>query len=386
MLGATAAALGMSPTHAGELERDIARSFDARATLLTDSGTSALVLALRATVPRAGIVAFPAYACVDLSAAAVRAEVRVLLYDVDPETLSPDLESVRSTLSEGARALVVAPLYGYPQDMLAVAEMASGHGVPLIEDAAQRAGGTFNDRTLGAFGDLSVLSFGRGKGTTAGAGGALLVRQASYLEWARETQARLRSRDRGAREIVTLAAQWVLARPSAYAIPASIPWLRLGETVYRRADEPRALSMASAGALRGALAADAAETQTRRVHAATLRAATSRTRRFVAVRPLDRADPGYLRFAILDVEGNASANTRLGAVRGYPRVLNEYPEARQVLVERRQSLTGAKTLRDRLFTLPTHSRMSAADVSKLGEWLGSSTDRSLVQLTLTRPN
>ena len=58
--------------------------------VLTDSGTSALILALQALVPAGGTVAYPAYACIDLTAAALGAGMRVRLYDLDPATLSPD--------------------------------------------------------------------------------------------------------------------------------------------------------------------------------------------------------------------------------------------------------------------------------------------------------
>src|SRR5437764_10909928 len=83
------------------LERALATRFGARDVVLTDSGTSALVLALRAVLRPGGTVALPAYACVDLLAAAEATPARVRLYDVDPATLSPDLTSVDAALRRG---------------------------------------------------------------------------------------------------------------------------------------------------------------------------------------------------------------------------------------------------------------------------------------------
>ena len=68
-------------------------------------------------------------------------------------------------------AVVVAYLYGIPFDTAPVRAAAGAVGAWLIEDAAQGAGASFRGRALGAFGDLSMLSFGRGKGVTAGRGG-----------------------------------------------------------------------------------------------------------------------------------------------------------------------------------------------------------------------
>src|SRR5215469_16054861 len=67
----------------GAVRRALGERFHASAVALTDSGTSALVLAFRFALPEGGTVALPAYACVDLLAAAAYAGVRVRLYDLD---------------------------------------------------------------------------------------------------------------------------------------------------------------------------------------------------------------------------------------------------------------------------------------------------------------
>src|SRR5207247_5224225 len=103
--------------------------------ILTDSGTSALILALRAVVRPGGTIAYPGYSCIDLTSAAVGAGMRVRLYDLNPSTLSPDLESVERAINRGVNAIVVAHLYGYPADVGAVQELARKSGIPVIEDA-----------------------------------------------------------------------------------------------------------------------------------------------------------------------------------------------------------------------------------------------------------
>src|SRR6185437_9588828 len=148
----------------------IAVEFGARDVLLTDSGTSALVLALRTFAKVTMPVAMPAYVCVDLIAAARRAGVRVRLFDIDPHTLSPDMDSLQRAMNAGVSAIVIAHLYGFPADMPTVMKMARDAGVPVIEDAAQHAGATIAGKSAGSFGDVTVLSFGRGKGTTSGRG------------------------------------------------------------------------------------------------------------------------------------------------------------------------------------------------------------------------
>src|SRR5439155_18756167 len=50
------------------IAEELRRRFEARELILTDSGTSALVIALRVAVPSNGVVAMPAYCCIDIIA------------------------------------------------------------------------------------------------------------------------------------------------------------------------------------------------------------------------------------------------------------------------------------------------------------------------------
>ena len=84
------AAIGLRPGPHAAVVSTLCERYSATDALLTDSGTSALVLALRKILPPGGCVAFPGYACIDLTTAALGAGVRVRLYDIDPTTLSPD--------------------------------------------------------------------------------------------------------------------------------------------------------------------------------------------------------------------------------------------------------------------------------------------------------
>src|SRR5207253_7558948 len=70
LVRAFAAAVGVRRVDREALERQLASTYQAQAALVTDSGTSALVLALRAAVADNATVAMPGYGCIDLIAAA----------------------------------------------------------------------------------------------------------------------------------------------------------------------------------------------------------------------------------------------------------------------------------------------------------------------------
>jgi dTDP-4-amino-4,6-dideoxygalactose transaminase len=349
--------------------------------LLTDSGTSALVLALRAIVRAGGTVAYPGYACIDITAAAVRAGVTVRLYDLDPKTLSPDLDSVKAVIARGVDAIVVAHLYGYPADVQSVRELAAPHGIPVIEDAAQAAGGILGGRRLGSLAEVSILSFGRGKGMTAGSGGALLARTPKLADWLHASRSRLARGQRGGRHVAQLTAQWMLGHPALYRLPASVPALKLGEMVYRVAGEPRLIPDASAAMLPSALAMDEAEVACRRVRALKLMAGLNERGSLRPVCTIPAGSSGYLRLACVDSSGARKPSPALGALRAYPLTLEQHEPLRRSLAAREHAGPGSTFLRDRLFTLPTHSRVSEGDLSHLLRWAGMGEEKSQVSIS-----
>jgi dTDP-4-amino-4,6-dideoxygalactose transaminase len=370
---ALAAALGAPLARRGAghrlLEARLGEAAGARGVTLTDSGTSALVLALRAAVGEGGTVALPGYACVDLAAAAVRARVRVRLYDIDPGTLGPDLGSLARVLAHGAGAVVVAHLYGFPADIVAVTELAGMHGVRVIEDAAQGAGGTLHGAPLGALGELSVSSFGRGKGITGGGGGALLAIAPDLAERIESVAHRRRPRA-GWRDLAVATAQWMLGRPALYGIPSAIPGLRLGEMVYHPAPEPGAMSAAAAALVRAALPLAARELAVRRRNAAVLARAAEDADDLESIRPIPRGDPGFLRFPVRDLGHRRIAPAR-GIVRAYPRTLLEQTELRPCLDPQQMALPGAAELARTLVTLPVHGLVSRDDLDAFRAWMRS---------------
>jgi dTDP-4-amino-4,6-dideoxygalactose transaminase len=324
------------------------------------------------TVRPGRIVLFPAYVCVDLIAAARAAGVKVRLYDIDPHTLSPDLLSVQHAAQEGADAIVVAHLYGFPADVPGVRAVVAEHGITVIEDAAQHAGATIAGATAhlrtGSLGDLSILSFGRGKGTTAGNGGALLALTEGWEATVDELAPILPPPGRGVGDLLGTAASWMLGRPTVYSIPASIPGLHLGETVYHEAHEPATISQAAVQILSTTFPKIDTYVAIRRRNAAVLAAAAAESARLYACTPIQNGEPGYLRFPIVTSKPIDPAPQQ-GIVRGYPRPLFDQPELQPYLVASTDTFAGARTLAQGLLTLPTHHLLTDRDLKQLSTWL-----------------
>ena len=334
--------------------------------MLTDSGTSALSLAIQAAVPPNSVVALPAWGCYDLATAAEGAGVRVALYDLDPQTLAPEPTSLGRTFDLGARAVVVAHFYGVPVDLDAISRTADPRGIAVIEDAAQAIGATLRGRPAGSLGAFGVLSFGRGKGLNGGGGGALLINTSKHVP-----EMNIGNRNSGWGELMRTSAQWLLARPSWYALPAALPFLRLGETIYHAPHPPRPLSRASARMLRANWAAAHAATQIRRGNAERLRRAVGGVWHNVEIATGSSA--GYLRLPVRRDSAPSAELMRkgalLGIMPGYPETLLSLDALRSRCVNANQGFPGAESLARTLVTLPTHELLSEADLAKIEAWL-----------------
>jgi len=362
-LRGVAAALRVTTDPRPALIDALQRDFDATSVVLTGSGTQALQVAIAHAVRRAGgetSVALPAFSCFDVASAAIGANVSTSLYDLDPGTLAPDLASFERVLSAGARVAVVAPLYGMAVDWDALETLAIKYGTILIEDAAQGHGATWRGRPLGALGEISTLSFGRGKGWTGGGGGAVLFRRGNLADSATPDAPRTAVE---ARTLAGLVAQWTLGRPSVYGIPHSIPALGLGETTFHPPVTPTDITRgAAAAALHGARASRE-EAARRRENARWFRERVPQCDWIRSIRPTPGAAPGYLRLPIRFARGlSAMASpTRplaLGVAPSYPSTLADLAPGRTG-PERRWP--GADELARDLVTLPTHSRLTGAE-------------------------
>ncbi len=343
--------------------------------LLTDSGTTALTAALRGVLEgHPGAVALPADGCYDLATVADGAGAPVLLYDVDPQTLTPDLAQVETVLRRGAAAIVVAHLYGYPVDVAAVSQLATETGAIVIEDAAQAAGATLHGRAAGSFGSLAVLSFGRGKGLTGGSGGALLAHDDAGARVLQRARTLLDEPQWGWRDLVVIAAQLLLEHPNLYAIPASLPFLRLGETVYREPRPLRGPAAASSEIIAATWTLAEQELGTRRRNAQRLLEALQGQAGFSSIHAMDLAQPGYLRLPVLaSVQARRAAveppARRLGLMPGYPKALCDLDGFRPRCMNGSTDFPGSRLLAERLCTFPTHGRLEPGDFAGLEHWI-----------------
>ncbi|MBX3733567.1 MAG: DegT/DnrJ/EryC1/StrS family aminotransferase [Verrucomicrobiae bacterium] len=96
--------------------------------------------------------------------------------DVDPETWVITAETLKDCLTSRSRAIIPVDLYGGMPDYEPLLRVAADHGLPVIEDAAEAVGSTYQGRPAGSLGATGVFSFHGSKTLTTGEGGLLGTR------------------------------------------------------------------------------------------------------------------------------------------------------------------------------------------------------------------
>ncbi len=155
-----------------KIEDQFAASLGRTHAVIVGRGTTALWLALRAIRRRdgPGEVILPDLLCPVALDGVLLAGFTPIFADVLPGryTLSP--ASVARHVTPRTRAVLVAHLYGHIADLDAIRRAAPG--IPIIEDAVQGFGGSYQGRPVGSLGDFSFISFDRYK-MIGGRGGVL---------------------------------------------------------------------------------------------------------------------------------------------------------------------------------------------------------------------
>jgi dTDP-4-amino-4,6-dideoxygalactose transaminase len=157
--------------------------------MLTPSCTAALEMAaILLDVGPGDEIVMPSFTFVSTANAFALRGASPVFVDVRPDTLTIDVDLVRSACTDRTRTIVPVHYAGVGCDMDELCALADSENVALVEDAAQGILATESGRPLGSRAALAALSFHETKNVMCGEGGALLVNDERFIERAEVVQ------------------------------------------------------------------------------------------------------------------------------------------------------------------------------------------------------
>jgi len=157
-----------------EFERQFAAYVGARHAIAVSSCTAALHLALEAIGIQPGDeVLLPTTTFTATGEVVCYLGAKPVLVDVEPGSMNLDPADAARRITPRTRAIIPVHLAGVPCEMHPIQDLASAHGLRVIEDAAHSLPASYRGTPIGALSEITAFSFYATKTLTTGEGGML---------------------------------------------------------------------------------------------------------------------------------------------------------------------------------------------------------------------
>lgn len=306
-------------------------------------------------------VLIPGYTCPSVPMSIRTNGLKISLYDLDPITLSPNIESIKKAINDKTRVIIIQYLFGVTFDLSEIIQLAKKHNLILVEDVSQGLGSKFENIYSGFSGDFSLFSFGRGKSLPA-LGGGLLVDT-----FGMNTEIFIDHKTSFFPYLIKPLLLNILAKPFIYGILESL------DLVESKNNEIKEIKSREINTLNKILIFHYSEyIEKLNVHRKFIAKHYHELFKHYDNRILidERADPTYIRYPVLIDEKEKINKTqrKLGIRRMYKNTIDEYSVFEDYIVNK-PNLYGCKTLKMRLVTLPTHLRINKEITLKIAKEL-----------------
>jgi dTDP-4-amino-4,6-dideoxygalactose transaminase len=182
-----------------EFEKSVAKITGRKYGAATVSGTAAIHLALKWLGIRQGDYVFCSSLTFSGSCNAIAYEkAHPVFIDAEPDFFNMSETALKKAFAcakkndKLPKAAIIVNIYGQSAEYEKLLPLCKKYNVPVIEDAAESLGASYQNEPSGCFGDLSVLSFNGNKIITTSGGGMLLSDDEQAIKKAKfwSTQAR----------------------------------------------------------------------------------------------------------------------------------------------------------------------------------------------------
>ena len=351
---------------------------------LFDSGHSALAFLLsimsRVAGPAKNEVVIPAYTCYSVAGSIVKSKLMIKPVDIDSSTLDYNYELLENLDYTNVLAIIGCNLFGVLNNWSRLQTIAKKANVFLIDDAAQSLGSSYGNKPSGTSGDAGFYSLGRGKNITAYSGGALVTNNVEISTLADKLIVDLKYPGLISEIIAYLKmiSYSILLKPSCYWIPASMPFLGLGKTIFDGEFKLELLPaiQACAGSI---MLGEVAEYNAIRIGNARKIVGGLTNRQQYNIPGYDETNcPAYIRLPLIcknkSIRDRIIARLRkknIVATSMYPSTIARIPGIDKHIAGSQMDFSQAENVVECLVSIPTHPYLKKADIANIIDVLNS---------------
>ena len=157
-------------------EKKVAALLNCKHAIAVTSGTAAMFLSLKALgVGKGDEVLVPDMTFIATANAVDLCGATPILIDINPETMTMDLNSASSAITKKTKAVIPVHVTGRAADMAGVLDLAKKHRLFVVEDAAEAFMSKHNGKYLGTYGNTGCFSLSPFKIIGTGQGGIIVT-------------------------------------------------------------------------------------------------------------------------------------------------------------------------------------------------------------------
>ena len=174
-------------TSVSKFESRIAKLFNKKFGLMVNSGSSALILALKVlNLKKDSEVIIPCLNFGTAISSIVLNNLKPVFVDCKVDTLQIDISKIENKINKKTKVLLIPNLIGNIPDWEKIKKIANKYKLFVIEDSADTLGATIKSKPTGKYSDISITSFyGSHIISCAGNGGMFLTNNKKFLDQAK---------------------------------------------------------------------------------------------------------------------------------------------------------------------------------------------------------
>jgi len=166
-----------------KLEEEVSEFCGAKYGIGVNSGTDALLIALRACgVGEGDEVITTTFSFFATAGVISRLGARPVFADIDPKSYNIDVEKIEALITNSTKVVMPVHLFGQCADMDAILAVCKDHDLICVEDAAQAISATYKGRRAGSMGEFGCFSFFPSKNLGASGDAGMIVSSSAERE------------------------------------------------------------------------------------------------------------------------------------------------------------------------------------------------------------